>query len=493
MKDAAQTYSKHLGPDHEKTKHVVDVLQRIPAETPFESAPDTAAAVFDETDSFKLAVGQETGGDVVEELRAELTVLLTKRDLETVEVVVDEVSQEAVDERRRELEALLRETRDPELKQLPLRAPRGDAAADCWAARFAAKNVTILLHPVDRIHHMERKASKALSDFNREHADLEAVLEKERAVAAWRAGKQDAAARIEDHVAVAEHLATKLRRKITSLRRDRPAIDAWLEPTEQFVASTFQHLRAPDDNVMPAGGPTADEDATIIAQLILHRGLCGGRRAGWCGVGGRTRVFWERVRDGLVAAHPRWRGPSGEMVSVGWLREYARRGGRDSLVERALMLPDVAAREEREQPWARPPANIRPYVAPVSTGMATLFLVRRVLEKEDYRAYLGYLAAQEGVKELAVHEEPRPNDILAYFLVGVTKDMRLKGFSELAATTRAACTMLPRKTSVGGVRVFVWNQLTARCKYVIYKKHTPTRRKRPRPEPAPARRSADGP
>ena len=27
-----------------------------------ESAPDTAAAVFDETDSFKLAVGQETGG-----------------------------------------------------------------------------------------------------------------------------------------------------------------------------------------------------------------------------------------------------------------------------------------------------------------------------------------------------------------------------------------------------------------------------------------------
>ena len=110
------------------------------------------------------------------------------------------------------------------------------------------------------------------------------------------------------------------------------------------------------------------------------------------------------------------------------------------------------------------------------------------LEKEDYRAYLGYLAAQEGVKELAVHEEPRPNDILAYFLVGVTKDMRLKGFSELAATTRAACTMLPRKTSVGGMRVFVWNQLTARCKYVIYKKHTPTRRKRPRPEPAPARR-----
>ena len=78
-------------------------------------------------------------------------------------------------------------------------------------------------------------------------------------------------------------------------------------------------------------------------------------------------------------------------------------------------------------------------------------------------------------------------------VVGVTKDMRLKGFSELAATTRAACTMLPRKTSVGGMRVFVWNQLTARCKYVIYKKHTPTRRKRPRPEPAPARRSADGP
>ena len=115
------------------------------------------------------------------------------------------------------------------------------------------------------------------------------------------------------------------------------------------------------------------------------------------------------------------------------------------------------------------------------------------MEKEDYRAYLGYLAAQEGVKELAVHEEPRPNDILAYFLVGVTKDMRLKGFSELAATTRAACTMLPRKTSVGGVRVFVWNQLTARCKYVIYKKHTPTRRKRPWPEPTPARRSADDP
>ena len=180
VKDAAQTYSKHLGPDHEKTKHVVDSLQRIPAETPMESAPDTAAAVFDETDSFKLAVGQETGGDVVEELRAELTVLLTKRDLETVEVVVDEVSQEAVDERRRELQALLRETRDPELKLLPLRAPRGDAAADCWAARFAAKNVTnatLLFHfPHTRIDHLERKASEALSDFNREHADLEACL-----------------------------------------------------------------------------------------------------------------------------------------------------------------------------------------------------------------------------------------------------------------------------------------------------------------------------
>ena len=484
VKDAAQTYSKHLGPDHEKTKDVVDVLQRIPAETPMESAPDTAAAVFDETDSFKLAVGQETGGDVVEELRAELTVLLTKRDLETVEVVVDEVSQEAVDERRRELEALLRETRESEPKQLPLRT---QAEVNCWAARFAAKNVFIPIRRyLTRIDHLERKASEALSDFNREHADLEAVREKARAVAAWRAGKQDAAARIEDHVAVAEHLATKLRRKITSLRRDRPAIDAWLEPTEQFVASTFQHLRAPDDNVMPAGGPTADEDATIVAQLILHRGLCGGRRAGWCGVGGRTRVFWERVRDGLVAAHPRWRGPSGEMVSVGWLQEYARRGGRDSLVERALMLPDVAAREEREQPWARPPANIRPYVAPVSTGMATLFLVRRVLAKENYGAYIGYLAAQESVKELAVHAVPRPNDILAYFLVGVTKNMRLKGFSKLADTTCAACTMLSRKTSVGGISVSVWKQLTTRYKYVIYKQPTPTRRKRPRAEPAPA-------
>merc|ERR1719482_948247 len=266
-----------------------------------------------------------------------------------------------------------------------------------------------LAFPFSRIDHLERKASEALSDFNREHADLEAVLEKARAVAAWRAGKQDAAARIEDHVAVAEHLATKLRRKITSLRRDRPAIDAWLEPTEKFVASTFQHLRATDDNVMPAGGPTADEDATIIAQLIVHQGLCGGRRAGYsqCGLGGRTLVFWERVRDGLVAAHPRWRGPSGEMVSVGWLQEYARSGGGDSLVERALMLPDVAAREEREQPWALP-ANIRPYVAPVSMDRARLFLVRLVLTRENYGAYLGYLAAQEGVKELAVHAVPRP-------------------------------------------------------------------------------------
>ena len=439
--------------------------------------------------------GQEIGLDVAEALQAELTALLAERDLETVEVVVDEVSQETVDERRRELEALLRETRDPKLKQLPLRAPRGDAAADCWAARFAAKNVTnatmTLAFPFSRIDHLERKASEALSDFNREHADLEAVREKARAVAAWRAGKQDAAARVEDHVAVAEHLAAKLLRKITSLRNDRPAIDAWLGPTEQFVASTFQHLRATDDNVMPAGGPTADEDATIIAQLIVHRGLCGGRRAGWCGVGRRTLVFWERVRDGLVAAHPRWRGPSGEMVSVGWLQEYARRGGRDSLVERALMLPDVAAREEREQPWARPPANIRPYIAPASK--ARLFLVRRVLAKEDYRAYIGYLAAQESVKELAVHAEPRPNDILAYFLVGVTKEMRLKGFSELAATTRAACTMLSRQTSVGGISVMVWKQLTTQDKYVIYKRHTRTRRKRPRPEPAPARRSADGP
>ena len=126
-------------------------------------------------------------------------------------------------------------------------------------------------------------------------------------------------------------------------------------------------------------------------------------------------------------------------------------------------------------------------------GMARLFLVRRVLAKEDYGAYIGYLAAQKNVKELAVHEVPRPNDILAYFLVGVTKKMRLKGFSELAATTHAACTMLSRQTSVGGVSVMVWKQLTTRCKYVKYKEHTRTRRKRPRPEPAPARRSADGP
>ena len=174
------------------------------------------------------------------------------------------------------------------------------------------------------------------------------------------------------------------------------------------------------------------------------------------------------------------------MVSVGWLQEYARSGGGNSLVERALMLPDVAAREEREQPWARPPANIRPYVAPVSTGMATLFLVRRVLAKENYGAYIGYLAAQEGVKELAVHAVPRPNDILAYFLVGATKDMRLKGFSKLADTTCDACTMLSRKASVRGVSVMVWKQLTTRCKYVQYKEHTRTRRKRPRAEPAPA-------
>ena len=69
----------------------------------------------------------------------------------------------------------------------------------------------------------------------------------------------------------------------------------------------------------------------------------------------------------------------------------------------------------------------------------------------------------------------------------------LKGFSELANTTRAACTLLSRKASVRGVSVMVWKQLTTRCKYVIYKKHTRTRRKRPRAEPAPARRSADGP
>jgi len=102
-----------------------------------------------------------------------------------------------------------------------------------------------------------------------------------------------------------------------------------------------------------------------------------------------------------------------------------------------------------------------------------------LLAKEDYGAYISYLAAQENVKELAVHEVSRPNDILAYFLVGVTKKMRLKGFSELAATTRAACTMLSRQTSVGGVSVMVWKQLTTRCKYVKYE-HTPTRRKRPR-------------
>ena len=54
VKDAAQTYSKHLGPDHEKTKDVVDVLQRIPVETPMESAPDTAAAVAPSTAGHSL-------------------------------------------------------------------------------------------------------------------------------------------------------------------------------------------------------------------------------------------------------------------------------------------------------------------------------------------------------------------------------------------------------------------------------------------------------
>jgi len=107
--------------------------------------------------------------------------------------------------------------------------------------------------------------------------------------------------------------------------------------------------------------------------------------------------------------------------------------------------------------------------------VATLFLVRRVLAKENYRAYLDYLAEQECVYELAAHAEPRRNDILAYVLVGVTKNMRLKGFSKLADTTRAACTMLSRKTSVGGVSVMVWKQLTTGDKYVIYKKHTGSR------------------
>ena len=64
--------------------------------------------------------------------------------------------------------------------------------------------------------------------------------------------------------------------------------------------------------------------------------------------------------------------------------------------------------------------------------------------------------------------------------------MRLKGFSELAATTHAACTMLSRRTSVGGVSASVWKQLTTQDKYDIYKQHTRTRRKRPRAEPAPA-------
>ena len=91
-----------------------------------------------------------------------------------------------------------------------------------------------------------------------------------------------------------------------------------------------------------------------------------------------------------------------------------------------------------------------------------------------------------------MHAVPRPDDILAYFLLGVTKKTSLKGFSELANTTRAACTLLSRKASVRGVSVMVWKQLTTQDKYVIYKRHTRTRRKRPRPEPAPARRSADG-
>ena len=111
-------------------------------------------------------------------------------------------------------------------------------------------------------------------------------------------------------------------------------------------------------------------------------------------------------------------------------------------------------------------------------GMARLFLVRLVLTKEDYGAYIGYLAAQESVKELAVHAEPRPNDILAYFLVGVTKKMRLKGFSDLAATTHAACTMLSRQTSVGGVR-HVWS-LTTRYSALFLTTH-PTRRRDPGP------------
>ena len=85
-----------------------------------------------------------------------------------------------------------------------------------------------------------------------------------------------------------------------------------------------------------------------------------------------------------------------------------------------------------------------------------------------------------------MHAVPRPDDILAYFLLGVTKKTSLKGFSELANTTRAACTLLSRKASVRGVSVMVWKQLTTQDKYVIYKRHTRTRRKRPRAEPAPA-------
>ena len=85
-----------------------------------------------------------------------------------------------------------------------------------------------------------------------------------------------------------------------------------------------------------------------------------------------------------------------------------------------------------------------------------------------------------------MHAVPRPDDILAYFLLGVTKKTSLKGFSELANTTRAACTMLSRQTSVGGISVMVRKQLTTQDKYVIYKQHTRTRRKRPQAEPAPA-------
>ena len=202
-----------------------------------------ATDVFAETDGFTLRAGEvvEKRKDVADALKAKLTAGLAQRVLSTVETV--ELSESGIDARRRELEALLRETQLAALKELPLRAPKSNAAADCWEARFAAKNVTLGKLPKKKksgpgkhwSHWMEQIARAALTKFNSDHADLDTARDAARDAAKTR--KRDLARG--DYSAAVEVLGEMLRRKIDAVGDDPAAVKAWLTKTAKRAASKY--------------------------------------------------------------------------------------------------------------------------------------------------------------------------------------------------------------------------------------------------------------